>query len=219
MGNIFNLENGFFTFMGKVCDMLYLSILWLICCIPIITIGPATTAMYYTIVKTIRRDRGYVTREFFRSFKDNLRLGSISTIIFLVLAYVLYVDFNFANVKRLEGETIGELLFAGFIAVTTIVVFIFLFTFPVLSRFTLNFKGLFKTSFIISIKHFPTSLILTVILLAFLIGVYLIPLLIFIAPSLCCYINSFLVERIFKKYMPKPEGTPEETGRDLWYWE
>ena len=60
---------------------------------------------------------------------------------------------------------------------------------------------------------------MVVIVAAFGIGVYLIYPLIFIAPALCCYICSFLVERIFKKYMPKPEGTPEDTGRDPWYWE
>lgn len=219
MGNLFNVDNGFFTFMGKVCDMVYLSILWLICCIPLITIGPATTAMYYTIVKTVRRDRGYVTKEFFHSFKVNFKLGTISTVIFLVLSYVLYVDFNFANAKRLEGETSGELLFAGFIAITTIAVFVFLFAYPILSRFTLNLRGLFKTSFVISLKHFPSTFLIALTVAAFGIGIYLIPLLIFIAPSLSCFISSFLIERIFKKYMPKPEGTPEETGRDQWYWE
>lgn len=219
MGNFFNVENGFFSFMGKVCDMFWLSILWIICCIPIITIGPATTAMYYTVVKTIRRGRGYVTREFFHSFKDNLKLGVLSTLILIVMTLVLRVDFRFANAKRLEGATSGDFWFAGFVAITIIVAFLFLFLFPVLSRFTLTFKGLIKTSFIISLKHFPTSFLVAVIVAVFGIAVYLVPLMIFIAPSLSSYLSSFLIERIFKKYMPKPEGTPEETGRDQWYWE
>ena len=86
MGSLFNLENGFFSFMGKFWDMILLSIIWVLCCIPIITIGPATTAMYYATVKVIRRERGYVLREFFRSFKDNLKLGLISAFIFLSIS-------------------------------------------------------------------------------------------------------------------------------------
>lgn len=219
MGNLFNLDNGFFAFMGKVWDLIWLNILWVVCCIPIVTIGPATTALYYAVVKVIRRERGYVTREFFHSFKDNLKLGSLSTIVYLILAYILYVDFTFAFAKKNEGATTGEFLVAGFIAVTTIIVFTLVFTYPILSRFTLNFKGLFKTSFLISMKHFPTSFFLTVLVVACGLGIYIMPLFLFVVPSLCCLINSLLIERVFKKYMPKPEGTSEETGRDQWYWE
>lgn len=219
MGNLFNLDNGFFSFMGKVWDMVLLSIMWVICCIPIITIGPATTAMYYAIVKVIRRERGYVTKEFFHSFKDNLKLGLLSALIFLVMAYILYIDFTFAIGQRNAGSKYGDLMVAGFIAITTMVVFVLVFIYPILSRFTVSLKGLFKTSFIIAMKHFPTTFLLVVIVAAFGLGVYIIYPLIFIAPALCCLVCSFLIERVFKKYMPKPEGTPEETGRDQWYWE
>ena len=219
MGNLFNLDNGFFSFMAKVWDMILLSIIWVICCIPIITIGPATTAMYYAIVKVIRRERGYVTKEFFRSFKDNLKLGLISATIFLGVAYILYIDFMYAVTKRDAGSKYGDVMVAGFIAITTIVVFILIFIYPILSRFTVNLRGLFKTSFIIAMKHFPTTFLMAVIVAIFGLGVYLIYPFIFIAPALCCLVCSFLVERIFKKYMPKPEETSEETARDQWYWE
>lgn len=219
MGNFFNVDNAFFSFMGKLWDMILLSFIWVICCIPIVTIGPATTALYYAIVKVIRRERGYATKEFFHSLKDNLKLGALSTLVFLVGAWILYVDFRYADMQRTSGGKYGDILMAVFVAVTTITLFVFLFIYPILSRFTLNFKGLFKTTFIIAMKHFPTSFMLAVILCVCAIGVYLFFPLIFLVPSIYCFISSFLIERIFKKYMPKPEGTPEETGRDLWYWE
>lgn len=219
MGNFFNLDNGFFSFMGKVWDMILLSIMWVLCCIPIVTIGPATAAMYYSVVKVIRRERGYVTREFFHSFKENFKVGAISSVIFFVMTYILYIDFTYAKAMQDQGAKYGDIMFAGFIAITTIGLFVLVFSYPILSRFTLNLKGLIKTSFIISMKHFPTTLLMVFIIAVFALGVWLIYPLIFIAPSLCCLICSFLIERIFKKYMPKPEGTPEETGRDQWYWE
>ncbi|MDD3173509.1 MAG: YesL family protein, partial [Herbinix sp.] len=73
MGNFFNIDNGFFAFLSKVCDILFLSIIWVAFCIPIITIGPANTALYYATVKVIRRDRGYLFREFFKSFRMNFK--------------------------------------------------------------------------------------------------------------------------------------------------
>ena len=60
MGGIFNINSPFFRVMSKVFDVIVLSLLWTLCCIPVITIGPATTALYYAIVKSIRKDRGWV---------------------------------------------------------------------------------------------------------------------------------------------------------------
>lgn len=219
MSSFFNVDNGFFSVMGKVWDMILLSIIWVICCIPMFTIGPATAAMYYCIVKVIRRERGYVLREFWHSFKDNFKVGSLASLIFLALTYILYIDFTYSKGIQETGAKYGDIMFAAFIAITTIGVFVLVFSFPILSRFTLNIRGLFKTSFIISMKHFPTTFLMVILIAVFGCGVYLIYPLIFIAPALCCLICSFLIERIFKKYMPKPEGTPEETGRDQWYWE
>jgi uncharacterized membrane protein YesL len=219
MSGLFNLENGFFSFMGKLWDMILLSIIWVICCIPFVTIGPATAAMYYAVVKVIRRERGYVTKEFFHSFKDNLKVGILSNILFGIVAYILYIDFTYTQSLRRGGESYGDLMFAGFVAISTIIIFVLIFCYPILSRFTVNLKGLFKTSFIIAMKHFPTTFLLVIIVAIFAMGCYIIYPFIFIAPALCCLVSSFLIERVFKKYMPKPEEATEETGRDQWYLE
>lgn len=53
------------TVISKTADILLLSALWFICCVPLITIGAATTALYYSCVKAVRRDKGYLIRDFF----------------------------------------------------------------------------------------------------------------------------------------------------------
>lgn len=219
MGNLFNLENGFFSFMGKVWDMILLSILWVVLCIPIVTIGPATTALYYTVVKVIRRERGYVFREFFHSFKDNFKLGLITSVIYVVLAYILYVDYIYANSLKATNPNQAYLFFAGFNAITLVAIAVLAYIFPVLSRFTLNLKGLFKTTFLMAMKHIFTTIALIVIIGASgLVLSIVIPAILFM-PSLCCLLCSFLIERVFKKYMPVPDQTPEESCKDQWYLE
>ena len=61
----FNWDNIVFQMLGKLVDCVWVSILWVICCIPVFTIGASTTALYYTVHKSIRGDRGYTTRTFF----------------------------------------------------------------------------------------------------------------------------------------------------------
>lgn len=219
MGNLFNMDNGFFTFMGKAWDMILLSILWLIFCIPLVTIGPATTALYYTVVKVIRRERGYVFREFFHSFKDNLKVGVITTLIFWIIAFILYVDYQYAIGLKETKPNQGYLFLAGFNVITVIMIAILAYIFPVLSRFTLQVKGLFKTAFFMSMKHLLTTLGLLIILVASALVLYIVYPAIFFMPSICCLLCSFLIERVFKKYMPAAEEPAEVTGKDQWYLE
>ena len=85
MGNLFNMDNFFFRFMGKFFDAAVLSIVFTLCCIPVITIGPATTALYYATVKSVRRDRSYPIKEFFHSFKRDFRQSFIMELILIIV--------------------------------------------------------------------------------------------------------------------------------------
>ena len=70
MGELFNTNNAFWIFVGKLVDAMILGLIWIIFCIPIITIGPATTAVYYITLKMVRDEEGYMIQSFLKSFKD-----------------------------------------------------------------------------------------------------------------------------------------------------
>ncbi|MDF2906938.1 MAG: putative rane protein [Herbinix sp.] len=223
MSNFFNMDNPFFTTLGKICDMLFISVVWMILCLPVITIGPANTALYYVTVKVIRRERGYLFREFFKSFKLNFKraaiLGTILTIMFVVLSFDLI--WAYSNLGG-SGST-GSILFGVFIAITFLLVCFSTYAFPILSRFDMTMKQLVKAGTYMSMRHLPFTLAMVIVTAAGVVGTLVIPLLIFIAPAMVVLINSFLMERILKKYMPKEEETTDEeqsqSGKDEWYLE
>ena len=70
------------------------------CSIPIITIGPATAALYYTVVKVVRRNRETVIKSFFHSFKSNLKQGILFTIFYLFYGAAI----GFYILAALEGR-------------------------------------------------------------------------------------------------------------------
>lgn len=84
MGDFFNVDNKFFQGLGKIIDVICLSAFWFFLCIPIVTAGAATTALYYTVNKVIRNNRSYIGREFWHAFKTNFRQ---STIVWLISHY------------------------------------------------------------------------------------------------------------------------------------
>ena len=46
MGKLFSPDSPAIKFLWKAADLIALNLIWLICCIPIVTIGPSTAAMY-----------------------------------------------------------------------------------------------------------------------------------------------------------------------------
>ena len=76
---IFNIDNKFFRALNKLVDMVILSFCWIISCIPVFTIGAASTALYDTSRRVIHRDEGYVWRGYWHAFKVNFKQGMAGT--------------------------------------------------------------------------------------------------------------------------------------------
>ena len=131
MSELFNMDNPFWRFMGKIADVIILNLLWIICCIPIITIGPATTATYYVALRLADDQDGYIFKNFFKSFKQNFRqgviIGVIMTVIGAFFAYDLYLY------RQLSG---GMIKYLSMIMLGIMILYLFALTyvFPILAK-------------------------------------------------------------------------------------
>ncbi len=219
MGNFFNLDNPLFTILSKICDMLFVSIAYIFLCLPIITIGPASTALYYTVVKAIRRERGYVFREFFKSFRLNFKRAAIVGVILTILFFILGFDLYYAYVLAVPESTKGSLLMGVFIGITFLVLAFSLFVFPILSRFDMTVKQLIRATVYMSMRHIHFTILMIIVNALAVVIVYFFFPFILIAPAAVIFVNSYMMEIVLKKYMPESEGPAEETGRDEWYLE
>ena len=205
MNKIFSHNTFFFRFMNQAGNVIIATLLWLLGCLPVVTIGTSTIALYYTTVKSIRRGEGYVSREFFGAYRRNLKNGIPMTVVFLLLGVVLAIDRMYVD----QGQSAAAAAFSlGYTLLTLVVMSLAVYVFPVMSRFTMSSWECFR--------HLP----FTVILLGMAIGTVCLVLLIpapmlFILPGACCYGQSFLMERLLKKYMAKPQ-TEEEAEK--WYY-
>lgn len=212
MGDFFRMDGGILTFLGKIFDIFFLSLLWFVFCLPIFTIGASTTALYYTTVKVIRRDRGYIFKEFWKSFKLNFVSGSIFTLMIAALSLIFYYNISYAS--RLTG-VIGMILLSVYIMIAFIMGSMAIYLFPLLSRFTMTRMQMLKSSLFMAIKHLPTTIAMALLLAVSVILVLVINIAIIIVPATACFILSYLMERVLKKYMPNEE----DDTKDTWYLE
>ena len=250
MNNWLNPDNKFFSFMGKAFDTLVLNIIWLLLCVPLpvvtvvwiaktenllfliltvlalLPIVPATTALYYAIVKSVRRERSYAIKEFFRSFIRNFKQGAIFSLIALVMMAVLFIDFQYTLGLMQAQESSGSVYLGVFIVITLLFCAMYAYIGPLLSRFEMKTTGILKTAFIMATRHLLTTVTLLVLMAAVLVGCYIILPGMFFLPAVATLLSSFMIEKVFKKYMPEKEelqldAAGEEIGqeKDEWYLE
>ena len=83
MGKVFALDSPLMNGLSKLADLIWLNILATICCIPIITIGASLTALHYVVLKMVKDEEGYITRSFFKSFKENFKQATLMWLMLL----------------------------------------------------------------------------------------------------------------------------------------
>jgi len=208
MSGFFSIDNPVWAFIGKLADVILLNILWFICCIPIVTIGPSTTALYYVTLKLASDEEGYICRSFFRAFKTNFKQGTIIWLIMLAIGIIFYVDYSF-YLKQVDlPTTVQNILYMVFFGMILIYFMVLTYVFPILSRFDNTIKNTLKNTLLISIRHLPWTILILVITfgLIFLSLTY-VPVLLLLGFGLVAFINSYIFVHIFKNYMP---SEPEE---------
>lgn len=129
----FRGDSAYTQIMTKIFNIFWLSILWLLCCIPVITIGASTIALYYVMLKLVKDEETTVTREFFHSFKQNFLQSLPVTVIVLVVVVVLVADFHILGAA---GRAQGASFMYGFCIVLGIIcAAVFSYVFPLLAKF------------------------------------------------------------------------------------
>lgn len=208
---LFDHENGFWRRMSKLADIVGLNFLFMICCIPIVTIGASASAFYYNMMKLVQDEESYIIRGFFRAFKDNFKKATILWLIMLFLGSFLTLDCYFVtkNVSMFPAA-----LRYVIYAITFIYALTLSFVFALQAKFENTIVGTLKNALFMGIAHFIpwgiiivllTYLPITILFIRLDILLYVFPLLVAVGFGLICYFNSKCFLRIFKKYIPQED--------------
>ena len=209
MNQLFNPDSPVLGFITKIVYCVYLNILWLVCSLPVVTIGASTTALFYVTLKMAKNEEGNITRAFFHSFKDNFKQGTIIWMILLVLGIILGIDGYVLYHMRFENAfwTICSAVFIVALAAYAIVV---MYIFPLLSRFDNTVTAMFKNSIMLGMRFLFCTVLMAVIyfVMAFVIINVFTPAVIF-GEGLCAFLCSYLLSNILLMCQEKAESTPE----------
>ncbi len=157
----FSIESPLYKLMVKLLDIIKLNFLWLLCSIPVVTMGAATTAAFYTGFRIEKDKDAYIAAPFIREFKANLKKGSIIGVIQILIVYVIYIDFQ---LSAAAGEKRLVYMAAGIVAVFLAFLH-FIYVYALLARYENTIINTFRNSFSICIKFFPKTIGLLLLVL------------------------------------------------------
>ena len=196
----FNPENDFFGFLSDLVDVVGLSLMWLLCCLPVLTIGPACTALYHTVLRGLRQRQSGRYLRFLRCFWENLKQGVLVTLLCLPVGLILCFGLPRLTAMALAGDKISELMFWCWQTLAVLLGTLPLVAFPLLGRFSFGTRELLKTTVQLCVRHFPSVLALSLAANAAVqlsMTWYAFSL---ILPALVALLATFLLERMFARY-------------------
>ena len=199
-----NPDNALMITMNQITDCIFLSLFWLIGCIPVVTMGASFAALYDATYRGFRQGEKHCWSRFGQVYKDNWKASIVPTLVFLAgvsaLTKALIALWNGAVAGAVSG-----MLFSGGAFVGVLVLGVFSILFPMLSRFENPLPVLLKNTVLLGLANLPRTILLGILNAAasLLCAFYILPL--FFLPSLAALIGSLLIEPMFKPYMPSEE--------------
>ena len=209
-GRFFDPTNSYWSWLGKLTDVLALSLLWTFLSLPLFTLGAATTALYDSVAHCVRGGEAQPYARFFRTFKAEFKLSALTTLVWGVFLWVAFTGYRILYAVALERPSMAVPAIAYGIALV-LPVGAACWLFPLLSRFTFSFRGLSFTAFQFTLAHLPSTVALVVILLGGVILCLRFPVFLLVVPCTAAWLFSLFVERAFRKHLPEPE---EESDPD-----
>ena len=178
-------------------------------------IGAAFTALHYVCLKMVRNEEGYITKDFFKSFKLNFRQATVIWTVAMLIGALLI--FNFTYIKLMSNPTI---FYATSVAAAIFLYFTILYVFPVLSHFENTIKGTVRNAFFMSILSLPKTVLMVIVTLVPVVIIYfierfetmfwLMPITYLFWFSVPAYICAKLYDKTFKRFEPEAAKTSDD---------
>ena len=198
--NLLKPDSALMITMTRITDCIFLSLFWLLCCIPVVTMGASFAALYDASYRTFRKNERNSWQRFFGVFRENWKAGIVPSVIFLAAGWGLLKG-TIALWNLAVAGTMSWMLFAALAFVAVVLLGMLSILFPILSRFENSLGALLKNTVFLAMANLPRTAVLGAInaVTVFLCARLVVPL--FFLPSLAALFGSFAIEPMFRPFM------------------
>lgn len=212
---IFSPESKFSQIMMRIAWGCYLNLLWFICSLPIVTIGAATTALYYVTLKIAEGQEGDITQQFFRAFRADFKQATTIWLILLGVALFLggdvYVLIHLRNASSGAFAVFWTLILALVIVACIIYTIELMYVFPLIARLENTNRAMLVNSLLIGTHYLNCTLVVFAIhfVMAVIAIRFFTPILL-MGEGLCAVLSSYLLSPVIRACATRPEDAGSE---------
>ena len=216
---LFNPDSRIMIFLSRVADLVILNILWLVSCIPVVTIGASTTAMYHVIRHWQKDSVSSIMRDFFQSFKEDFKQATPVYLILLIPTIAVVMNAMLIFNPENSAAVPSYLLVIWFIS-ALILLFISSFVYPVMAFFADSIFKTLRNAMVLALANLPRTILISIlnllpVILLFVNLSFFLQSSIFwllIGGALVAYLNMSILKPVFKKLVPSEfEDTVPDT--------
>lgn len=200
------------SFLARVADLVILNVLWLLCCLPVVTAGASTTAMYHVVRHLQEESISSVTRDFFRSFKSDFRQAT--PVYLLLLIPTAAVVMNAWILSAQSSDVVPVYLRAIWMVSALMLTFVVSVVYPVMAYFDDTVWKTLRTAAVLAVAKLPRTVLISAINLLPIIMLFVsLPFFLrvsifwlLIGGSLTAYLNMLILRPVFKKIIDARSG-------------
>lgn len=215
---LFNPDSPLMSFLTRLADLVILNLLWLVCCVPVVTIGASTTAMYHVLRHLQDGSVTSITRDFFQSFKSDFKQA---TLVYLVLLIpTVAVVMNAWILSGQSSDVVPVYVRAVWMVSVLLLTFVVSFVYPVMAYFDDTVWKTLRTAAVLAVAKLPRTILISIlnllpIIVMFVSFAFFLQSSIFwllIGGSLTGYLNMLILKPVFKKLIPESDADVSEAA-------
>ena len=204
MRRLFDLESPVMGCLFKVFDAIVLGLLWVVCSLPVVTMGAASAALYIATRRCLVRGESYLLRTFFRAFRENWKQATLVWLLALSLLGLLALDA--AMFRSMAANGLYWVILALFCLVLTWSAYLLAYC----ARCQGTAAEVLRISFQLLVLHPIRALGVLLPLVGGIALALIAPGLVFFLPAPVCWLESRTIEAVFRLHM-RPEDLERET--------
>ncbi len=218
MKKFFMMEGKFFNVLSKIADLLWLNVLTILCCVPVITAGASITAMYSVTLAMVKNEEGYLTKSFFKAFAANFLPATAMWAVILggglVILADVYIIGNYAPQFKVW-------LLVPMCFIVIVLLALFLYVFPLQAYFKNTIRGTMGNALRLAVAHLPYTIVFLILQAMPVVVIYYVTNIGFLAAlgwgfAGIGYLCSFAYRGIFHKYeVHEEEEESAETAENI----
>ncbi len=212
MGKLISHDSPIIQALSRIGDLILLNLVYLLTCLPVVTIGAATTSLYAVCFRLLNDRETGLLRTYFHAFRQNFKQATLiwipALVLFADLILTIWLSLSHSGLSR-YFSLLGLFMFVW-------IVMIFGYIFPLISQFDNKIRLVLRNALILSLGYLPRSLLITILnLIPFIVlllnpygflGAGAIWITLYFATA--AYLNTRLLQKVFAPFMP--DNPPSE---------